>query len=58
MTIIINDFGGILQCKLPLLDETLGRIYAHRDLFSVITGLLSETFNILEITNCVRKELQ
>jgi len=57
MRIIIDDLGGILQCKLPLLDEAFSCVYADGNALSMIAGLLGKTFNVLEIANCICKKL-
>ena len=57
VTIIIDDFKGIMQCKLPLFDEAFGCVYADRNALSMVAGLLSKTFDVLEIANCICKKL-
>ena len=56
-TEIINDFDGIFQCKLALLDKSFCSINANGDSFAIISRSLSKCFDIFEIADCVRKEL-
>jgi hypothetical protein len=42
---------------LTLFDKSLGRIDTNRDTFAVISRCLSESFHVLEVTNCVGQEL-
>lgn len=57
LTKVIDDLSGIFQCKLSLLDKTFGRIDADGDSFSMVTSILGEALDELEITNCVCEKL-
>ena len=57
-TEIIDDFNGILQRKLALLDKAFSSINANRNTFAMISSFLCKVFNIFKFTNCKCKELE